>query len=72
MVSPDDVSIFLRINNILIKTHWKTSALNTTDGCKINLLTILKNVSCEYDLFEWLKINFATCVVHQPRALSAP
>ena len=24
----------------------------------------LKNVSCEYDLFEWLKLNFASCVVH--------
>ena len=47
---------------------------NTSDGCNINLLTVyvLKNVSCEYDLFEWLKLNFASCVVHQTRALSAP
>ena len=29
---------------------------------------VLKNVSCEYDLFEWLKLNFASCVVHQTRS----
>ena len=28
----------------------------------------LKNVSCEYDLFEWLKPYFASCVVHQTRS----
>ena len=28
----------------------------------------LTNVSCEYDLFEWLKLNFASCVVHQTRS----
>ena len=29
----------------------------------------LKNVSCEYDrLIEWLKLNFASCVVHQTRS----
>ena len=29
---------------------------------------VLKNVSCEYDLFEWLKLNFASYVVHQTRS----
>ena len=33
----------------------------------IYFLRKLKNVSCEY-LFEWLKLNFASCVVHQPRS----
>ena len=28
----------------------------------------LKSVSCEYDVFEWLKLNFASCVVHQTRS----
>ena len=28
----------------------------------------MKNVSCEYDLFEWLKLNVASCVVHQTRS----
>ena len=32
------------------------------------LVLWLKNVSCEYDLFEWLKPNFASCVVHQARS----
>ena len=32
-----------------------------------SLLLVLKNVSCEYDLFEWLKLSFASCVVNQTR-----
>ena len=27
-----------------------------------------ENVSYEYDLFEWLKVNFASCVVRQTRS----
>ena len=27
------------------------------------------NASCEYDHIEWLKLNFASCVVHQTRSL---
>ena len=34
----------------------------------IYFLRKLKDVSCEYDLFEWLKPNFASCVVHQTRS----
>ena len=35
----------------------------------IHLLRKLKNVSGEYKLFEWLKLNFVSCVVHQTRSL---
>ena len=28
----------------------------------------MKNVSGEYALFEWWKLNFASCVVHQTRS----
>ena len=34
----------------------------------ICFLRKLKNVSCEYDLFEWLKLNFAGCAVYQTRS----
>ena len=35
---------------------------------KIFFFLRLKNVSCEYDLLEWLKLNFASCVVHKTRS----
>ena len=52
---------------------WKTSAVRTTiwmvetQLCKLKYTPeywVLKNVSCEYDLFEWLKLKAAWYIRH--------